>query len=289
MVHSVLRGDDPFFLVFSPEEDTHNTYRAFAISRTPLGERAEMTLGLTAEHNDFTQFELQPTARATFTASEDLMFWTSVSRAVRTPSLEEDSLGGLSVVLGDNGFRSEVLWAYEAGLRAMFGGVVAADLAVFYNDYENLHFEVFDALLGQTLTTNQAEGTGHGAELAIDVQPTDWWSLRSAYSILRGDYVANGIDIGTEDESPETTINIRSYIDIGENVEFDAGFYVVDDLGPAFEVAEYSRLDLRLGWTPCETLELFVGVQDVSNGTRSEFDTFDNSRRSVFGGLSWTP
>ena len=55
-------------------------------------ERWKLILGSKFEHNDYTGFEYQPTARLLWTPSDKHSAWTAVSRAVRTPSrYDEDS------------------------------------------------------------------------------------------------------------------------------------------------------------------------------------------------------
>jgi iron complex outermembrane receptor protein len=247
----------------------------------------QITAGMTVEHNSFTEFEVQPTARATWKPTQDWMAWASISRAVRTPSLEEQTLSDSSFYVGSSEFRSETLWAYELGTRKMFGERVSTDLALFYNDYDHLRYADFNGT-GYDLT-NDAAGSAWGAELALDVQATDCWRLRSAYSFLRGKHEVDGVSLSTDDYHPEQQFNVRSYVDLGEDWELDTAFYAVDKMGPGYEIAEYTRVDVRLGWAPAESLDLYVGVQDVGHATRSEYDAFDNSRRSVYFGLSWHP
>jgi iron complex outermembrane receptor protein len=286
LTRSILEGYDPFYLTFDPEESTQNVFRAFVVHTTDLSEDVELTSGLTVEHNDFTQFEVQPTLRAAWTPADDWMAWTSISRAVRTPSLEERFLSDASAVAGSDDYGSEILWAYELGARKRFGALASADAALFFNRYDELHYS--PPGFGSAVT-NDAEGDAWGFELALDVHPTEWWSLRSAYSILHGDYEVDGTDLITDDYHPEEQLNLRSYIDLGANWELDSAVYAVDRMGPGFEIAEYTRVDVRLGWSPSESLDLFVGVQDFGHDSRSEYNTVDNPRRSVYFGLSWAP
>jgi len=286
-IRSDLKGDDPVYLMFDPERYRQNIFRAFAVGTRDVSETVKLTAGLTVEHNDFTQFEVQPTARATWAPSSEWMAWASVSRAVRTPSLEERFLDENSFYVGSDDFRSETLWAYELGARHMFGERVSTDLALFYNQYDHLHYEEFNGT-GYDLT-NDAEGDAWGAELAVDVQPFDWWRLRSAFAILHGDHEVDGVEIDTDDYHPEQQFNLRSYIDLGEHWELDAAVYDVSKMGSDYEVAEYTRVDVRLGWNPTDSLKIYVGGQDVGNETRSEYSTLDNTRRTMTFGLSWEP
>lgn len=290
-VHSRLFGDDPAYLMFDPEESRQNTFRAYALDRIAFPAiDATLTFGATVEHNDFTQFEVQPTGRMTWMPSEDLMFWGSISRAVRTPSLEERHLSQTSFFIGSEDFHSEILWAYELGTRTQPVSWLAADLAVYFNDYDQLHFADFDAGTLQYQLTNDAEGKAYGLELALDLRLTESWSVRSAYTLHKGEYETRaGQELRTDNYSPEHNINLRSYLDLGNDWELDLGFYVVEDLGPGFKTAEYFRGDARLGWQPREDLALFLGIQNATKDTHSELDEFDQIRRTVYAGVSWSP
>ncbi len=59
-------------------------------------ERWIVTLGSKFEHNDYSGFEIQPTARLQWLGGEQQMAWASVSRAVRTPSHCSRAVGCIS-------------------------------------------------------------------------------------------------------------------------------------------------------------------------------------------------
>lgn len=292
LIKSELFGDDPFFLDFEPRDMTQNIYRVFALNVLSLPDLdAELTLGLTLEHNQFTQFEVQPTVRGTWRPSERVLTWASYSRAVRTPSLEERTLSPMSVVVGNDSFNSETLNAYEVGVRAEVCERAYADVALFYNDYDDLSSTVFDPMNFNEVLFNGAEGHAYGIEAALDLQPTDAWKVRSGYSLIHTDVTdtLNGTDDPVDDYHPRHQFNLRSYLDLGNNVELDGGVYLVDTYGPAFEIAEHVRSDVRLGWAPCDEFEMFVGFQSWNESTYSEYDAFDNPRRSGIAGFTWTP
>jgi iron complex outermembrane recepter protein len=290
IVRSELRGDDPFFLDFDPHTFHQDVYRAYALDRIAFPSvSGELTLGLSLEHNDYTEFEVQPTARYTWNANEDLMLWGAVSRAVRTPSLEEASLGADSFYVGDPDFRSEALMAYELGARALLSSKASADLALFFNDYDDLHFE--DPEGAQYVLTNAADGTAFGGELAVDVRPLERWTLRSAYSYLHGDYQnkVDGNDLGNEEYYPEHQFNLRSYYDLGADWELDSAVYMVEKMGPAYDIAEYWRVDARIGWRPTPAFDFYVGVQQLNDEEHSEYSSFNRVERTAFIGLNWHP
>jgi iron complex outermembrane recepter protein len=290
IVRSEMRGDDPFFLDFDPHVFHQDIYRVFALDRIafPTAD-GELTLGLTLEHNDYTDFEVQPTARYTWNATEDLVVWGAISRAVRTPSLEEDSLGPDSFYVGSHDFDSETLIAYELGARKLLSPRASADLALFFNDYDDLHFE--DPEGAQYVLTNEAEGTSWGGELALDLRPIERWTVRSAYSYLHGEYQnkVDGNDLGNEDYYPEHQFNLRSYYDLGADWELDSAVYMVEKMGPAYDIAEYWRVDVRVGWRPTPAFDFYVGVQQLNDAEHSEYSSFNRIERQLYVGLNWNP
>jgi iron complex outermembrane receptor protein len=291
-IQSDIVGDDPFFEDFDPHVQRQDIFRGFLIDRVALASLdSELTLGLTLEHNDFTQFEFQPTARWLWNATEELVAWAAVSRAVRTPSLEENSLSADSFFVGDDAFEAEVLIAYESGVRTLLSDNASIDIALYYNDYDDLHYEEFVPSTSQYLLTNEAEGHSYGAELAFDYKPSERWTTRSAYSFGKGHYESktDGSSLGNEEYYPEHLFNLRSYYDLGSNWELDGAVYLVEKMGPAFDIAEYWRVDLRLGWRPSAELELYVGVQSLNDPLHSEFSDTDFVRRSAYFGLNWNP
>jgi iron complex outermembrane receptor protein len=288
---SDLEGDDPFFITFSPEEYSQESWRAFAVQTWMCADLdLDFVLGAQLENNDFTDWEFQPTGRVSWHPGETFSMWAAVTKSARTPSLEEVHLDQNSADIGDPNFESEDALAYELGVRQLLGDYAVLDFATFYNDYDNLHHAEPNGL-GQNQLSNQAEGESYGVEVALDLKPCKAWSLRSAYTLLAGSYTSkiDGSDLGTEDQHPRHQFNLRSYYDIAEDWELDMAAYFVEDMGEAFAVAERWRLDLRVGWQPTNDLQLYVGAQQLNENTESEFDEFDNRRRQFYFGLKWTP
>ncbi len=288
LVKSDLEGDDPLFLAFDPEEQTQNVFRLFGVHTWTIPEwKTDFLLGAQLEHNDFTQFEIQPTARATWRPAEGFATWVAVTHSTRTPSLEEVSLSQTSILAGDSGFESETTNAYEIGVRKQLNEYAVADVALFYNDYDDLRFEDF----GTGLINNEQEGEAYGVEVALDLKPSERWSLRSAYSLIAGKYESkiDGADDNADEYHPRNQVNLRSYFDLAEHWELDTAAYFVRGFGDDFDIANRWRLDARIGWNPSDELKLYVGAQQLNSSTESEFDQFDHLRRQFFVGLTWTP
>nr|WP_320011332.1 TonB-dependent receptor [uncultured Desulfobulbus sp.] len=109
-----------------------------------------LTLGSKYEHNDYTGSEWQPSAKLLWKLQPKHSLWVSVARAVRTPTILEQQ--GETVVsnmpspfgvgkvafVGQRGFDSETLLAYEAGYRWQASPIFSMDLALFLNGYDKL-------------------------------------------------------------------------------------------------------------------------------------------------------
>jgi iron complex outermembrane receptor protein len=289
-MRSDLSGYDPFWIMFAPEHETQTNFRAFVVHEWAASSVFDVTIGAQVEHNEFTDFEVQPTARVLWHPSEDFSMWSALTRSARTPSLEEVSLDANSYYIGDPNFDSEKATTFEVGARKLIGKTALVDLALFYNEYDDLHHQEFDGF-GQFNLSNEAEGESYGLELAIDVRPHERLSLRSAYTYLMGDFDSkiDGTELPTDDYHPEHMFNLRSYYDVCEDVEFDTGLYVYDGFTNGFETAARWRFDMRLGWRAEDDLELFVGAQQINADRQSEFDEFDLRRRQFYFGMRLAP
>ena len=105
-------------------------------------------MGVKLEENDFTGFEVQPTARLLWTPDRKHSAWGAISRAVRTPSRTEDNMvytfppfmipGVFPRFYGSTEAQSEKLMAYEIGYRTQATERFSWDIATFYNVYTNL-------------------------------------------------------------------------------------------------------------------------------------------------------
>jgi iron complex outermembrane recepter protein len=279
---------------------------------TILEDVLRFTLGSKLEHNDYTGWEVQPSARLLWTPVTNHTFWASVNRAVRTPSRAENdavitavvSPGAAAALFGSHQIDSEKLIAYELGHRVQPLAQVSFDTALFFNDYDDLRTlefvnpsQVPAPLIAAQMAHNRMHGETYGAELAANWQPLDWWRFRASYTFLQMDLHRetssnNPENESLEGQSPHHQFSIRSGIDFPRNWEFDAGLRYVDALG-ALGVPSYFSLDVRLAWRPLENFEAAVIGQDLLDQSHPEFmpTTIRTSpaeaERAVFGKLTW--
>jgi iron complex outermembrane receptor protein len=295
-----------------PDHRTLNLYSAFAqdeISIVP--ERLRLTLGSKFEHNDFTGFEIQPSARVLWTPGYSQTFWASVSRAVRTPSRAESDIRlnpappvplppGSITILGNPDMVSEKLIAYEFGYRVQPINQLKLDLTAFYNDYDDLRTlePTTPGPVSPSRVANKLFGESYGTEVSATAQLTKRWRLQGSYSYLEVQLhrKAGSLDTttekATEGSSPRNQFFVRSLFDLGWNIEFDSTLRYVDVL-PAPKIPSYLTLDLRLAWSPRQNLEFAVVGQNLLDDRHPEFaPTFVGTQkteveRSVYGTVLW--
>ncbi|MFT7541258.1 MAG: iron complex outermembrane receptor protein [Gammaproteobacteria bacterium] len=291
-IQSDFVGDDVPYWDFSPHEVSLDTLRAFSLATYTFDDPAwSLLAGVSIENNELTDWEVQPTVRVSWAPDEDSLAWAGVSRAVRTPSLEERFSTPTGFLAGDPDFDSEEVISYEMGYREIITEELSADVAIFFNQYDDLRVEVLGGA-GNIITVNEGEASTHGAEVAVDWKPSDKWSVRSAYSFETGDYEfkPTGENLGTEEESPKHSGSIRSFYDISEAWELDLGIYAVEGLGDFLRRAEYVRADMRLGYRPNENFNIYAGIQGMTQDNWTEYDpSFGTRRTSLFFGMDWTP
>ena len=268
---------------------------------TIVPDRFSLTLGSKFEHNDFTGFEVQPSARVLWTPVERHAVWASVSRAVRTPSRAEDDvrinppvpgvpLGSefFPTLTGNRNFESEELIAYEIGYRLQPVERLSVDLAVFYNDYDDLRSlePVFPAApLSPTVAANGLKGETYGFEIANTIDLANNWRITGGYTYLQMQMhrKAGSFDLmserALEGADPHHQFFIRSAVDFGERhdwgheFQFDSVFrYVETIIVSGSQVPSYFTLDLRLAWRPTANLEIAIVGQNLLDDRHPEFN-----------------
>ena len=310
------------FVSFAPPVTHQTILSAFVQDEIAvIQDRLHLTIGSKFEHNDFTGFEIEPSARLAWTPTEKQTVWVAVSRAVRTPSSVDLSILNnrsasqpalsppiLISVVGNPNFKSEELLAYELGYRVEPTKQVSFDVAAFYNMYDRL--EQFVQGTPQFVTTplpphlmiplmaeNNQQGETYGAEFLTEWRATDKWKWTASYTLLQMHIGPNTPGTSINNDSPQNQFQIRSYLDLPHNVELNGAVYYVDQVSPIFGLGEtripaYVRLDLGLTWRPTKSLEIGIWGQNLLDGQHPEFTSENNSviteiPRSVVGKITW--
>ncbi len=297
-----------------PSRRTTHTYNTFIQDEITLVEdKLKLTLGSKFESNAYTNEEIQPNARIAWTIDDKQTLWGAVSRAVRTPSRAEDDVISIASVTaaattlfrGSRNVASEDLTAFELGYRIQPSSSLSFDMALFYNEYDNLLTTELGPPLGAgppftvfLTADNKMHGETYGIELSTDYRLRDWWHLRGTYSFLKMQLHAD-IDSmapnpeSAEGRSPQSQFSLRSFMDLPGNFEFDSTIRYVDSL-PSINTPDYLELDLRLGYHVNDNLEVSIVGQNLLDSQHIEFDSSSfNSfpvsevERSVHASITW--
>jgi len=316
--------DGTFTVSLEPGKRRDDVFSAFLQDQIAvIGDDVDFTLGTKVEHNDYTGFEVQPSARARWRAGERATVWGAVSRAVRTPSrVEHDgsisrqvlspgtSGTGLSTAIslfGNDDYDTEELLAYEIGYR-FAAKAVSIDVATFYDDYDDLRtLEAGQAYVDTASglpylvlpfgTANKMSGHTYGLETAVSWRPFDWWLIKGSHTWLRMFLDMDGDSTDTisesdEDGNPTHQFSLQSSMNPTSGVELDTVFRYVDDV-PSLNVDSYVELDVRIGWQCTESLELSLVGRNLLDGHHPEYASEiveyvpSEVERSVYAKATW--
>ena len=294
--------DSDTSLVFVPAHKTLQLYSGFIQDEIALSrDRLRLFLGSKFEHNSYTGWEIQPSARLAWRPAARHTVWAAVSRAVRSPSrIDRDfflfAAPSIPLLVGGD-MRSEKLVAYELGWRAQPDPRLSLSVSTFYNDYEDLRtVEPGPPPTGFPFTIgNGSQGHAYGAELGAAYQVSERWRLRGGYSFLKKELSLDpgsaDINGGTaEGNDPEHQFLIQSSADLPGRLALDVVVRFVDAL-PNPPAPSHADLDLRLALKATEQLELAVVGQNLLYGQHAEFNagspTSHEVQRGVYGRVTW--
>jgi len=298
---------------------TEQLYSAFVQDEIAIvGDQLWLTVGSKFLHNNYTGFEIQPSARLLWAPNARQTVWTALTRAVRTPSgIEEDfqATGLISTnpllfvrAIGDGKFTSERLISYEAGYRSLVVPKLYLDVATFYNDYNHLLSAETGAPFSEAtpppahivvpiFLRNGLVGKTYGIELAPDWRPTNWWRLAGSYSYLQMDLNKERSSLdsstikSTEGSSPHQEFMIQSFVDLPKNLEFNLSGRFIGAL-PAQQVGSYWTADTEVGWHPTHHILFSVAGQNLWQPHHLESGGDPGAlveiKRSVYAKISWT-
>jgi iron complex outermembrane receptor protein len=304
--------------VFTPDQRDDQLYTAYAQDSFSLvPDKLSLTAGAKLLHSAFVGFDVEPSVRLLWTPTPRRTFWAAVTRAVRTPSDNEDTLEttsllsanpvAYSVTQGNGRFTSETLIGYEAGYRSLLSKTFSLDIAAFYNSYDHLQslepgtpftedIAGTQALIDPYFNGNGVKGTTAGIEIAPDWKPTSWWRLQGSYSLLHMDLrtAPGSLDTTTvgsdEGSSPHHQARIQSFFDLSRNVELSLTFRYVGDL-PYYVVKGYETGDARVAWRPVRRIEFALVGQNLLQPHHFEYGgdpgPLVGIKRSVYASLTF--
>ena len=316
--------EDLSIVRFAPSVLSQTLYSGFVQDEIMLAQGVYLTVGSKLEHNDYTGFDFEPSARVQWNLESTQLLWAALSRAVRTPSRYDRDLlvpTGLinappplqfptTYLRGSPDFVSETLLAYELGYRAEIGPKLAASVSAFYNEYHDLRSTTATPTTAvyvfpyPIFFQNNLEGETHGLELSASYQMLEWWRLHAGYDLLHehihvrpGEVDATGAT--NEGADPQQQVALRTSMDL-RDVTLDAAVRWMDTVhinnGPAGgpvvgTVPSYFELDSGISWHATRSLELSLVGRNLLHARHPEYG-FPSPRReqierSVFGKITW--
>ena len=277
------------------------------------------TPGVRFEHDPFTGFNFEPSGRVLWSISKYQTLWISASKADKAAQRSERTLqdvaavfpgpGGLLAsadLFGSPAASDQPTLDFEAGYRAQMTRALSADLATFYDHYNDLQTMepglpfLSNAPVPHTVVplyyANGMHGKGYGGELSITWKPTSRWKLNAGYSRLQQIFDLNPgsqspSSLLTSGNDPQNQFQIRSQLNLPRQTEFDTSVYYVGRLANE-SVPAYARLDLRVGWHPYEMMSFDVIGQNLLAPRQLEFLNSTGlvpalDTRRVFARLAW--
>ena len=249
------------------------TFSAFAQTDLHLiDDVLTLTMGSKLDHNDYTGFEVQPSARLLWKINGKNSVWASASRAVREPAIVNfESKEG---VLGNTNPNSEVLKAYEFGYRVQPIEELSFDISCFYNDYDNLLEEFIPPGSFFPVQEQFRKAQTYGVEPSFTAQVQPWWKLTGSYSFLSFHTDDSGVPVGytalippQEAPGPTHQFSLRNSFDLPNHVSIDVGGRFVDKVAAA---NGYFAADVRVAWKPTDNWEVSLVGQNLLSANHVE-------------------
>lgn len=290
-IESITRNSSPVVGIL-PNRRVMPLYSIFVQDEITLApDMFYLFLGTKLQHNVYTDFEWQPSARVSFTPGEQHNIWAAVSRAVRTPSRLDADYFAPTIILPPEefsvrsgpDFQSETLIAYELGYRVQPFPVLSLSLAAFYNVYDDL-FSV-DPIPGTLtyITENRSMGETAGTELSGTWQPTHFWRLRGGYTYLWKELTTDAQSIydtqalghdAAHQFLVQSNLTIRKKFDIDLVARYRSSIESLD-------IPEFFTFNLRLAWDVNDMIEIAVVGRNLYEERHLEYSSY--VPRSIFG------
>jgi iron complex outermembrane receptor protein len=280
-------------------------------------DRLRLTLGVKIERNGYSGVEIQPSARLMWTPRAGEGAFLAVTRAVRTPSRDEQDFERTALLnpsvpqflrlVPNDDFTSEKLVAYEAGYRLRPALPLYVSAAAFVHHVTDILStepkEPFvetipppSRLILPIVFANGLHGNTHGLEVTADLRPAPWLRWSGGWSWLRVQLTrdADSRDLSQELRgealSPRHQMQSHVAADLGNRWEADWLLRYVGALPGA--VPAYATSDVRIGLHLRPDVELSVIGRNLHEGSHPEFPGGGignvEVEREVLVRLTWT-
>lgn len=270
-----------------PEDDaTISLGSLFAQDEVTLAPKLKLTVGMKAEYNSYSGFDILPNLRLAWRLSDDHLLWTAVSRSVRTPSRVDRELSGAGILAPSPDFQSERLVAYEVGYRGRPVANSRVALSAFYNVYDDLRTTSLTDGGLPIMLRNDMEGNTYGIEGWGSYGLTSWWTLHAGANWLHKNLrlkpgASDLSNFQAAGQDPAYQLQLRSQMNLTPEVEFDATLRRVGRVAVS-NVPAYTEADLHLGWHVTPSLELSLFGQNLLHARHLEaYDPSSTTPRAI--------
>ncbi|MBN2211590.1 MAG: TonB-dependent receptor [Sedimentisphaerales bacterium] len=278
-----LNSEDGPAMAFEPDRRHTCTVSAFAQDTIMLADyKWYLMLGSKFEHNSYTGFEFQPSARLWWMPEEDQIAWASISRPVHTPTRIHTDFdmtlnlvdSGLAVggppsgvlvpmkLQGTKDMESVKVMAYEAGYRCKLMKNLMWDMSGFFYEYHDM---IGTPAANPYVIMNFSDGKSYGLETSLDWQPCLNWQLGVNYSYIHATLEADQSMCIMKSSAAPHKVQFKALWDITNDLELNTLVYYNDQNNLMPYPSEYVRLDMGLTWRPTDYLELALWGQNLIN------------------------
>jgi len=283
----------------TPAQNDSSLFTAFLQDEIALfGNRLAVTLGGQVQYDSVSGAGVQPTARAIWKGLPRQRLWTAVSRALRTPSLNEQGIrldyppvateSGLPLMVtarGNPAALTETFADIEAGYRIEIGKTASMDVTGFTGRYEHLVTQEPAAPAIEFVPAPQIHVTSHGGnllsartrglELAVNWAPVPAWRLDGSYTTL---HITPQLDAASHDpvadstdgDAPQSQWQVHTAYAVGSRATLGVALFHVGPI-EQIPVAAYTRVDITAQWWFTHRLSVMAIGQNLFDAAHAEF------------------
>ena len=304
-----------YAISLTPGQRLDRLFSTFFQDELRLSNSLWLTVGSKLEHNDFTGFEIEPSAQLVWEPARQQTVWVSAARAIRQPSSLDVGLQadvaivpagpsfGVVTIAGSPAMQAEDVRDFEAGYRTQLNHRLSLDVVGFGSLYGNVrtiepgapYFTTVPGPPHLVLPEYFANGSPidtYGVEFSATWAVTKRWRIMPGYSFFHMHVQDPATQTTSAGADPQHQVQLQSRLDLRRNLEWDNTATYVSRLA-AGNIPAYTRLDSRFGWRVGEYVEFSIVGQNLLSPRHPEFaDTVDFVHhtlveRSVYGKITW--
>ena len=266
-------------LLFQPASRTLNLADAFVQDTFSITPRLNLIGGLKLEDDPYSGLAVLPDLRLSWKATDNLLLWGAVSRAIRSPTPFDrdviEKIGPEVFLVGGPDFQPETLTAYEVGTRVQAFSRLSFSVSAYYNAYDDLKTIEPAPTIIPLRWGNMMQGYTYGVEAWGEYRLAPWWRLAASFDDFEAHLsfkpgASQLLGVAAAGDDPEQQASIRSSMDLGHRLTWDADLrYVSARPDPA--VPSYVELNTRIGWSINDHVQLSLSGFNLLHAYHLEF------------------